>query len=423
MGFLLSFTLYNFIIVPLLFIGLHLAAFFNKKLRQGIIGRYKSYRQLRASGLSQTDTPKMVIHCASMGEFEHIKSFLIEFKKLKPNWKIVVLFFSPSGYENVREFAAVDLFLYSPFDWILPVWRFMHILKPKLWIVAKHDVWPNQVWLAHWQKIPIFLINASLHAQSSRLLWFTRPFHREVYGKFTRILAVSHPDQSNFLKLAPGGRIVVVGDTKYDQVIYRRDESQKRQIIPEKILKNRWVLVAGSTWPEDQKHLIPAMQAIAEEYPQFLAIICPHEPTPHHLAQLTEQLHPREPVLLSRIQEYSNQSFIVIDRVGVLANLYGLGKVAYVGGSFKQNVHNVLEPAVYGIPVLFGPINQNSYEAQLLKISGGGLEIRNGSEFESIIKKFMVNDIYRVETGQKAFRVVESNRGATRRTVELVAGS
>lgn len=412
--------LYNVLFVPVMFLGIHIVALFHSKLRRGLLGRYRIYRDLRKLRPPLNGGPVMVVHCASMGEFEHIKPFLLEFKKMRPDYRILVLFFSPSGYENVRSFPAVDLFLYTPFDWFLSVWRFIRRVKPSLWVVAKHDVWPNQVWIARMHRIPIFLINASLHQQSSRLLRYTRTFHQSVYGNFTRILTISENDRHHFLKLTEPEKITVVGDTKYDQVLYRRDESLKKKIIDPALLAHRWVLVAGSTWPEDQQHLIPAVKSLTRRYPQFLTIFCPHEPTASHIDQLQKSLQPMKTILLSEISNYSGEPFIIVDRVGVLANLYSLGKVGYVGGSFRQNIHNALEPAVYGIPVLFGPVNRNSHAAQLLKAEGGAVEVRSAEEIEHVLEKFIRNDIYRRETGKKAFQVVEENRGATRRTIDII---
>lgn len=417
---ILLFLLYNLIFVPLFFVVIHLAAVFHPKLRRGVFGRYRIYANLRKSGILKNRQPVMVVHCASMGEFEHIKPFLVEFKKRKQNFRIIVLFFSPSGYENVRSFPAVDLFLYAPFDWFLPVAKFFSLVNPVLWIVAKHDVWPNQVWISHFLRKPIFLINASLHQQSSRLLWFTRFFHREIYRYFTKILTISQSDQQNFLKLAPAGKVVAAGDTKYDQVIYRRNESMKRKLIDPEVTADRFVLLAGSTWPEDQEHLIPAVKKMSNTYRSFLTIFCPHEPTEQHLSQLIGEITPLDYILFSDLENYSGQPIIIVDRIGVLANLYSVASVAYVGGSFRQNIHNVLEPAVYGIPVLFGPVNDNSHEAQLLKAEGGGIEVHSSTEIENTLNKFVLNEIYRKEAGKKALKIVEKNRGATQKTIDAI---
>lgn len=413
-------SVYNVIFLPLFYLILILAVPFDKKIRKGVMGRIGLWKKLRLFRGQFPDQKVVVLHCASMGEFEHTKPFLLELKSTHPNLKILVLFFSPSGFENVKDFPAVDLFTYSPHECIISIWRFMKIVQPAVWIIAKHDVWPNQVWMTHRLNVPLFLINASLHRQSSRLFWINRGFHREIYRYFTRILTISHSDEINFCQLVDEKNLVVVGDTKYDQVLFRRDESKKLEIIPKEILNSRWIFIAGSTWPEDQYHLLPAFKTLSNKYQDILFIICPHEPTEAHLEEFLEVSSPVKVIKLSEIQDYNDEKFILIDRIGVLANLYSIAKVAYVGGSFKQNIHNVLEAAVYEIPVLFGPVNQNSYEAQLLKTQRGGMEVRQSQDIITLVEKFYLNDVYRRETGIKAYRVVTENCGATARSVEIV---
>lgn len=412
--------IYNLIFIPFFYIILILMIPFNLKIRKGFIGRFGSIRRLKKFKKTVQGRPLAVFHCASMGEFEHTKPFLFELKKAVPEVKTIVLFFSPSGFENIKSFSVVDLFIYSPHEFFFSVWWFIRTVQPVVWIIAKHDVWPNQVWILQHFKVPLFLINASLHRQSSRLVWFTRPFHREVYRCFTKILTVSVTDKNNFSLLVDQEKLVVVGDTKFDQVLFRKEESLKKQIIPPSVFASCWPLVAGSTWPDDHHHLIPAFIELYNKYPEMCFVICPHEPTEIHLTELELALEKAGSIRLSNIDSHKNERFILIDRIGVLANIYSIGKIAYVGGSFRQNVHNVVEPAAYQIPVLFGPVNLNSYEAQLLKAKNGGWEIRNREEIRTMIEKFYINDIYRQESGKKAFQVVEENCGATTRSIQLI---
>ncbi len=411
---------YNVLFLPLFYLALFLISLFNAKVRKGLWSRFGLSRQLKPFLTKNSQHPVMVLHCASMGEFEHTKPFLVEFKKERPDYNVLVLFFSPSGYENVKSFPTVDYFMYSPHECLFSLWTFMRKVKPSLWIVAKHDVWPNQVWFCRLFHVPLFLINASLHEQSSRLFWLMRPFNRAVYKHFTRILAVSPSDRYNFSRLVNNGKCMVVGDTKYDQVIYRRDESLRKQFVPPDIYKNRWVMVAGSTWPEDHVYLIPALKNLLKKHEKTMFIICPHEPTPAHLEELQIHLDNLPVILLSRLDEYQDERIIIIDQIGVLANLYGIGKVAYVGGSFKQNIHNVLEAAVYKIPVIFGPVNQNSHEAQLLKAGKGGWEVQDAPEIQHVVEKFIINDVYRQESGWQAYKVVQDHGGATGKTIRKI---
>jgi len=410
---------YNLIFSPLFFILAHLAAPFHPKIRKGLFGRYKTNRTLR-NNISSFPMFTLLIHCASMGEFEHIKPFIRSFKRQLPQSRIVVMFFSPSGFENVKEFPSVDLFIYSPFDWWLPVLRTYKIVKPSAFIIAKHDVWPNQIWIAHLLKIPCFLINASLHDGSKRLRPLSRGFHKMIYDKLSSIITISKNDRDNYQKLVQAEKIVIAGDTKFEQVILRMEESKKKKVLPEEIWLEKKVIVAGSIWPEDEEQLLPALKALLEQYKDLLIITCPHEPTDFHINALREKFLPVATCLYSNLDGYSEEQVIIIDRVGLLANLYSIADTAYVGGGFKQNVHNVLEPAVYAIPVIFGPINQNSHEAQLLKESGGGIEVHNPAEINDVLTHFFSDEFYRQKIGVLASKVVMDNTGATQRTIDAI---
>lgn len=413
--------IYNILFFLIFFILGHFAALFNAKVRKGVLGRYRSKKVLRLFARQRSPfTPLLLIHCASMGEFEHIKPFIRSFKQQLPQSAIILMFFSPSGYENVRKFPGVDFIIYSPFDWWLPVLRVFKMLKPSALIIAKHDVWPNQIWMANLLKIPCVLINASLHDSSQQLKPLFRVFHKSIYDRLQKVITISERDANNYKKLIPAEKIIVAGDTKYEQVIMRMEESKKKHIFPEHIAANKKVFLAGSIWQEDAKHLIPVIKNLSEGHSDLLVIACPHEPTDSHIKELVEKLEPLNYCLYSDISNYQDESVIIIDKVGLLANLYSLAQVAYVGGSFKQNVHNVLEPAVYGIPVLFGPVNRNSHEAQLLKQSGGGIEVYNSEQIEQALIQFFSDDFYRKKIGANASKVVMDNTGATQRTIEAI---
>lgn len=418
----LYFLIYNLLVYPLAFAVFHIYALFNRKFRRGIAGRYRSFRRVKAflHDLDQEKPEIFLLHCASMGEFEHVRPLLRALKSRRPESRTVVMFFSPSGYENVTSAPGVDLFIYAPFDWWWPVLRLFRALRPRALLIAKYDVWPNQLWMARRLNMPALLLNATLQRTSGRLHPALRWFQRTLYRRLTRILTISETDRDNYLRLARAEAVIAVGDTKYDQVISRAAESRKTPPLPPAVCQGKRIFVAGSTWPEDEAHLLPALRQLHRSYGDLLTVICPHEPTPAHLAQLSEALLPLRGCRLSQLEHYHGEPVIVIDRIGILANLYALARAAYVGGSFKQNIHNVLEPAVYGIPVLFGPVNRNSHEAQLLKAAGGGLEVHSDADIRTALEKIFSEVDYRRQTGEASRRLVEQHRGATERTVEEI---
>ncbi|RMI09418.1 MAG: hypothetical protein D6681_07170 [Calditrichaeota bacterium] len=418
----LLFGIYNLLIIPLLVAGLHIVAMFNSRYREGLLGRYRWHRAVR--NFCRKNPPAsgeiFLFHCASLGEFEHIKPLLRHLKDADPHCKIVVMFFSPSGYRHAGECPAVDLFIYTPIDWWLPMYRLYRLLRPRALVIAKHDVWANQVWMARLMGIPCFLINATLYASSGQLHPLMRFFQRAVYRRFTRILAISEADRALLEKLAPGSRIAVVGDTKYDQVVQRSRESQRKKVLPEAVVAGRRVFVAGSIWPEDERQLIPALKTLREAFPDLCLILCPHEPTPEHIGHLRRQWEPQPVCCYSELTPNTAPPVIIIDRVGILANLYAAAQAAYVGGGFKQNVHNILEPAVYGIPVFFGPVNANSREAQWLKERCPEAEVHDAGEIEARLRKVFTEERYRKELGNAARGLVYERAGATPRVAEEI---
>ena len=411
--------IYNLLIHPLLVLVLLIAALFNAKTRRGIIGRYKSIKTAREFRASiSPDTQVFLMHCASLGEFEHIRPILKELKLSLPDSKTVVMFFSPSGYENHPVTSDVNLFVYSPFDDIFSTHRFFNALNPAVLLIARYDVWPGQVFKASQMGIPSALVNASIYKKSRRLNPLVHWLQTLIYKKLSAILAISEADANRFALLAHRSAIKITGDTKYEQVIARRDEQLKADIIPSQILKKKLIFVAGSSWPEDEACFLPAIQSQSNR--DLLTVICPHEPTEPHLSQLEEKLGEDATIRLSAIDSWHGESVILIDRIGILANLYRIADIAFVGGGFKQNVHNVLEPAAYQVPVIFGPINMNSREAQLLKTSGGGIEVQNAAHFSEIFTDLLQSQQKRHSQGKAAYTIIARNLGATKNTISAI---
>jgi len=229
---LLQFT-YTVLIMPLLFFMACITGIFSGKIRKFVLERFKVIKKLKQYKASQQKEKNYIlIHCASMGEFEHIKPLITKLSS-SPKNAIIVTFFSSSGYENVKEYSGVDLILYTPFDFPGQWKKFYDILKPKFLIISKHDAWPNQIWAADKQKIPIFLVNASLNENSSRIKGLAKILYNEVYRSFSRIHAVSESNKANFEKHFKNINVDATGDTKFDQVSLRRKHSEQIKYIPE----------------------------------------------------------------------------------------------------------------------------------------------------------------------------------------------
>ena len=402
---------YNYIFYPLLFLIVSFFAPILKNLRKPYRERFQVFKKLK-SYIKLPGRRSILVHASSMGEFEHIKPLLGKLKSIYPNSKCVVTFFSPSGYNHVKSFKGVDLFLYLPFDFSFVMKRFYKIVRPDALIIAKYDLWPNMIWEAEKQEIPVFIVNGALTSQSNRFKGFSGVFHKEIYKHLTEVWVSSESDVERFQQLAPNVKISITGDTKFDQVIWRRENSKRSTVLNEKVVKNKKVFIAGSIWPEDWNVLIPAFNKLLAEYKDLVVILVPHEPTEEHLSDLESNLT-HSSIRFSRIDQYKNESFIIINRIGILASLYQKGDFAYVGGSFKQNIHNVLEPAVFGIPVFYGPVHRNSFEEVELQEVGGSIVIENENEFYNAFKEVYSSQKNYKELCQIANIYTHQNQGAT----------
>lgn len=404
--------IYSFLILPLLILSGHLISIFNPKVRKALYERYRIFDRV-SEWAEQTNSEKTVlIHAASMGEFEHIKPVI---KEVSVAFKaeVVVTFFSPSAYENVKRYKGVDLFLYAPFDFAI-FWRKLYrIIKPRVIVISKHDAWPNQVWTAQKLDIPVFLVNASLHEHSSRLNPLVRPALTYVYRAIDHIFTISDQDRYRFERYFNTKNVRTIGDTKFDQVLIRKEQSYKQKLIEENWLNGKICLLFGSVWPEDSRHIVPALETILINHSQLRVILVPHQPHPEYIHKLKTSLQNFGVLLLSEKGHPGSQRVLLVDRIGVLADLYRYAQIAYVGGSFHQGIHNVLEAAIYEIPVLYGPVYKNSLEAIRLNEAGGSKVVHNKEELSRILSLLITDNKLRKEIGAKAGHFARSHTGAT----------
>ena len=411
-------NIYRLIILPLIFIVVHVVALFSKQVREGLFPRRKTIDELKKWQEEHAENRKFVLfHAASMGEFEHIKPLLFNLKE-KYHTVNILTFFSPSGYKHVKDTQGLDFFLYMPFDFSSHWKKLYKILNPRILIISKHDVWPMQIWQARKMKIPIYLVNASLPENSSRTRPIIRNFLKHVYRDFSKIFTISADDAERFSKYYPKSFTQVMGGTKYDQVMTRQKAALKKKILPQNWNKNHWIFLAGSIWPEGEKHLIPGLIKLLQNHKNVNLIIVPHEPNEKFIKSLEEKFLDWGVKRFSQLNGDLNERILIVDTIGQLADLYQYASAAYVGGSFKQGIHNVMEPAIYGIPVLFGPVHENSYEAIQLVKTGGGIIFKNEKQASTILEELYNDENYRKNVGQKALVLAQKNIGATEKIMK-----
>lgn len=408
---------YTYLVFPCILLIAKTVSLFNSDIRKALNLRYCVFDELRRIKNKIPHQNKIVLlHAASMGEFEHVKPLITKIKSTY-NTSIIVTFFSPSAYENVKQYPGVELFIYLPLDKRSNWQKFYNILKPDLIIISKHDVWPNQIWMAEKYRIPIFLVNASLSRNSSRTRFWIRYFLKYVYRSFDHIFAISTQDMERFAKYFPLCRVSKMGDTKFDQVLIRKDEAASKHLIPGQWTENNLIILLGSIWPEDSEHILPVISTILEKKANVKVIIVPHQPSNHFIESLNAGMQKFDPVLFTDRSHLRESRLLIIDVVGVLADLYKYADIAYVGGSFKQGIHNVMEPAIYKIPVLYGPVHKNSFEAINLHKAGGSVLLNNEKDGLAILEDLIGNENKRVEIGNMAYKFAVENLGATDRIV------
>jgi 3-deoxy-D-manno-octulosonic-acid transferase len=410
------FLFYNYIVIPFVYMAALPVSLFNKKLKLGMKGRKRLFEELIVSAANLDKKKKLVwFHSSSLGEFEQAKP-IIEKLKQQVKVNILVTFFSPSGYLNSKKYPHADLVAYMPFDLKSLSEKFMKIVNPDLAVFMRYDIWPNHIWALGKKRIPSLLVDATMRKESPRLKsFFSRSFHKSIFTKITEILTVSEADSENFLKFGcDKKRVFAIGDTRFDRVYQRSISAQEKNLIKEDILKGKKVIVAGSTWDEDEEVLVPVFITLAKHDKDMLFIIAPHEPTLPHLEKLENDFTGKlSTVRFSLLNNYKGERVILIDSIGILLTLYYYAGAAFIGGSFKSNVHNVLEAAVYGVPVLFGPKINNSQEVFRLLELGGGILIKNKRDAYRQFRALFTNEKLRLEKGKISKDYVQKNTGAT----------
>jgi 3-deoxy-D-manno-octulosonic-acid transferase len=409
---------YNVIVVPLLWAGFRLLALVDKKAARAIRGRERLFDRLSAQIAGLPPQGKRVwFHSSSMGEFEQAKPIIAELKRRRPDLQVVVSFFSPSGYEHSQSYKLASLITYIPFDSNTNARRFVAIMKPTVAVIVRYDVWPNHVWALARAGVPTLIASATLRKGGPRSLPLLRQFHRMLYNGINFILTVSPEDKEAFDAFRLTHPVIsVVGDTRYDQVWQRSRESKTRQLIAPEILAGKKVLVIGSSWKEDEEVLLPACVDLFTNHPEFLVLLVPHEPTVENLERIEAALNgSAASIRLSNLQEYKGEKIILIDSIGILMALYRYAHLAFVGGSFRGGVHNVLEPAAYGIPVLLGPHHANSQEAVEMVQLGAAIAAEDAPSLRDRLERLLDDDAERSAVGRKALSAVERNIGATER--------
>jgi 3-deoxy-D-manno-octulosonic-acid transferase len=410
-----------------------LVARFDKKVARGLDGRRGLAARLAGWAATQRDSQRPLIwmHAPSVGEGLQAKPVLESLRAEQPDWQLAFTFFSPSA-ERLARNLPVDVADYLPLDRPSDVSAVLDALQPSALVFSKLDVWPELTLAAARRGVKLGLISATVAPHSSRLRWPTRHWSAPAYRALDRVGTISEEDGERLELLGVRSEtIAVTGDTRYDSVVERAARLDKTREPLARLSSTgvgTFTIVAGSTWPSDEAVLLPAFVDLLHQLPTARLLLAPHEPNPDHLAGIADRLRhlklPR-PVRLSQLEHAKPGPVIVVDRVGILADLYALGDAAFVGGGFhRAGLHSVLEPAVFGVPIVFGPHWRMSRDAALLLEQGGGVALPADAR-HPLHSQWLVwhhDPAARKRAGAAAQQMVEEGRGASERTTALVRG-
>ncbi|MEK7263066.1 MAG: glycosyltransferase N-terminal domain-containing protein [Bacteroidota bacterium] len=409
--------IYNFILLPLLWLAFHFLALFDKKFRAGIDGRKSLFLHLRSEvNKISARQIRIWIHCASLGEYEQAKPIIAELKLRYSSVLIVVTFFSPSGYANARKNSEDEIQMYLPFDSPVNAHRFYTIVQPHVALFMSYDLWWNHIQQMRKHKIPIIVANARLKISST----IERVYYKLLFNQVQFIFTVSEREVEKFHSIEVTQPLVeCYGETRMDQVWNRAHTSSSQQLLDAKVYKDKIVLIIGSSWREDEEIILPALYSLYEEFPRIVTIIAPHEPTHSNLEHIEREIEGRLTSLrYSFIATYRNERIILIDSIGILLPMYQYADIVFVGGSFKEKVHNVLEPAVFGVPIIVGPHYYNANEAIELQKRGGLFSVYTKDELHLLLRDLILNEQRRTQAGNISQHFVQEHRGATQKIVE-----
>ena len=377
-------------------------------------GRKNIFNQLR-SELRTQDSKIIWFHCSSLGEFEQGRPVIEKLKSQNPDLKLLLTFFSPSGYEIRKNYKGVDWVFYLPLDSKRNAKTFFEIVNPELVVFVKYDYWYYHLNECKKRKIPLLLVSGIFRNDQPFFKWYGN-LHRRMLNCFTHFF-VQDKESVELLKSIGINNVTVTGDTRFDRVSEIAENFTPIAAI-EKFCGSSQLLVAGSTWPDDEKLIKDA----TANFPDLKIIIAPHEIHKEHIDQL-KSIFP-DAMLFSQLQAHSSQPItsncLIIDNIGMLSKLYHYASIAYIGGGFNKGIHNTLEAAVYGKPVLFGPNYKKFKEAIGLIETGGGISI-NSSTVLSVILQKLINNKTELELSSKnSFDFVKQNKGATKKILHYI---
>ena len=417
--------IYNIVIYFVLW-GIAIASLFNEKVRKMWRGEREAFKILKQK--VDPNAKYIWFHAASLGEFEQGRPLMERIRKEYPQYKILLTFYSPSGYEVRKNYEGADIICYMPVDTRLNAIRFLRLVRPVMAFFIKYEFWSNFLHILKHRNIPTYSVSSIFREDQVFFKWYGRNY-AGVLKCFTRFF-VQNEESKRLLEGIGIKDVDVVGDTRFDRVLQIKEAAKQLPIceafrtgvassqsadVPHTDFK---VFVAGSSWPPDENIFIPFFN----EHKDWRLLIAPHVIAEEHLKLILSLIKDKKVVRYTQTtpEEAADADVLIIDCFGLLSSMYNYGDVAYIGGGFGVGIHNTLEAAVWNMPVIFGPNNKKFQEAQGLLKSGGGFEINTYEDFSGLMNSLMNDEAFLKQAGDKAGAFVAHLAGATDKVLASV---
>jgi 3-deoxy-D-manno-octulosonic-acid transferase len=396
--------MYN-LIIYLYLLGVAVCSLFNEKVRKMWRGERDAFRVLREK--VEPGARYVWFHAASLGEFEQGRPLMEQLRRERPELKILLTFFSPSGYEVRKNYDGADIICYLPLDTVLNARRFLRLIRPEMAFFIKYEFWYNYLHILKHRQVPVYSVSSIFRDGQVFFRWYGRQYGR-VLKCFTHFY-VQNEKSRELLASIGLTNVTITGDTRFDRVLQIKEQAKQLPVVESFLdVKSTKVFVAGSSWPPDEEIFIRYFK----EHPEWKLIIAPHVIGEDHLQQIEKLLEGFE---VKRYSSGAGGEALIIDCFGLLSSIYRYATVTYVGGGFGVGIHNTVEAAVWGVPVIFGPNNEKFQEAQELKACGGGFEIKSYEDFAALMDRFGTDPQFTADAGRKAGQYVEQKAGATQK--------
>ena len=417
--------IYN-IVIYFVLLGIAIASLFNEKVRKMWRGEREAFKILKQK--VDPNAKYIWFHAASLGEFEQGRPLMEQIRKDYPQYKILLTFYSPSGYEVRKNYEGADIICYMPVDTRLNAIRFLRLVRPVMAFFIKYEFWSNFLHILKHRNIPTYSVSSIFREDQVFFKWYGRNY-AGVLKCFTRFF-VQNEESKRLLEGIGITAVDVVGDTRFDRVLQIKEAAKQLPIceafrtgvassqsadVPHHDFK---VFVAGSSWPPDENIFIPFFN----EHKDWRLLIAPHVIAEEHLKLILSLIKGKKVVRYTQTtpEEAADADVLIIDCFGLLSSMYNYGDVAYIGGGFGVGIHNTLEAAVWNMPVIFGPNNKKFQEAQGLLKSGGGFEINTYEDFSGLMSSLMNDETFLKQAGDKAGAFVAHLAGATDKVLASV---